>query len=76
MKKNIRFALLATALAFPTTMIEAKTVKGIVTDEQGNPLAGVVIEVPSELGYFTTNTEGIFDLNINNDVRILTLRYR
>lgn len=76
MKKNIRFALLATALAFPTTMIEAKTVKGIVTDEQGNPLSGVVIEVPSELGYFTTNTEGIFDLNINNDVRILTLRYR
>ena len=56
MKKNIRFALLATALAFPTTMIEAKTVKGIVTDEQGNPLSGVVIEVPSELGYFTTNT--------------------
>ena len=50
-------------------------VKGKVTNEKGEPLAGVSVEVKGESKFTTTDKEGLFTIKVNNENAMLVLSF-
>jgi len=58
-------------IAFVANTQTTKTITGKVTDQKGNPLAGVSIPVKGTTNGTTTNTDGSFSLTVPSSARTL-----
>jgi TonB-linked SusC/RagA family outer membrane protein len=63
------------ALATSQLWAQTRTITGKVTDEKGNPLAGVDVSVPRTSIHATTNSAGTFSISVPNTAKQLLFSY-
>ncbi len=54
---------------------QQKTITGIVTDENGEPLPGVTVTIKDLAEGTVTNFDGVYNLNLSVDARVLVFSY-
>src|SRR4051812_14072689 len=74
MVKRILFTLL-TLVAFIPVAMAADPVTGKVTDDKGNPLPGVTVQVKGKDGGVTTDNKGNFTIEVSEPAAILVVSY-
>lgn len=65
MKRFINLFMLLLLTCFGTASLHAQTIKGVVNDSMGNPLAGATIELKGATIKTQTNNEGLFSITPN-----------
>src|SRR5256885_1215822 len=77
MKKNVFFRVLA--LFFATFICLAsfaqKKISGTVIDDKGSPLPGATVTAQGQRINTTTNANGVFNLTVPDNAKILEITY-
>lgn len=74
-KVSIRIFILVICIFSLSKTFSQKNITGSITDENGNPLAGVTVTVKNTSLNTTTNALGIFTLNVPANGRTLVMSY-
>lgn len=74
MKKLLLFAMVFTSIAFSIGYQASFTVKGVLKDKQGNPIAFATVQEKGTKNGSTTNENGNFSLTVSNPNAVLVFR--
>lgn len=76
-KRILRAVVFLCAFALAPTLIfaQTRTVSGVVSDQNGNPLANSTVSVPGENTVTTSDANGVFKISVNNSVTKLLISY-
>ncbi len=70
------FLLLSGLLFFSLITLAQKTIKGKVTDDQGNPLGSVSIVLKGTKTGTTTNDDGVYSISVPANVKVLVYSFQ
>src|SRR5450755_3655341 len=67
--------ILFSAFSFSTTFAQGKTVSGSITDDKGEVLSGATISIKNTTSNTTSNSLGIFTINVPAGGKTLVVSY-
>ncbi len=75
MKTFLRFSALIVMSLFVLSFTQSQTIKGKVTDENGNPLPGVSIATIPSFSRAVTGPDGTYKITVNEKTKKLLFSY-
>src|SRR4051812_29680643 len=75
MKRLLMLSVLLSALIFAFTYPFSKTIRGVVKDKNGTPLAAVTVQVKGTKIVTITNAKGEFSIIVPDEKAVLIFNY-
>ncbi|MEP6927912.1 MAG: TonB-dependent receptor [Ginsengibacter sp.] len=67
--------ILLSAFSFTTVFAQDKTVSGSITDDKGDPLSGATVAIKNTTANVTSNSLGVFTINVPVNGKVLVVSY-